>query len=120
MSEGDVTFYSRIQRRLGCCMMFSCFWSTRLALFFYGLAVVAEQLRQYHLRQRLSVPLDAIGQTCAVCMRSEGKGVRLHCGHAFHDACISKWADTLMRNYKRELTCPVCRSVSQLHTRCRT
>ena len=111
--------YVRFGKRMGTCMALSMLFSGKLAFAFYLLAVISEQLRQYHLRKRTAVFVRALSRECTICLEHDPRtgGVRLHCGHEFHENCIYTWGNTLRRVYKSELTCPLCRRVSMLHTR---
>ena len=122
MSESSERMEScaRFGKRMGTCMVLSAvFFSGKLAFVFYLLAVAAEQLRQYHLRKRTAVSVHVLGRKCSICWEHDPQngGLRLHCGHEFHEDCIYTWGNTLRRVYKSELTCPLCRRVSLLHPR---
>ena len=122
MSESSerMESYARFGKRMGTCMVLSAvFFSGKLAFVFYLLAVTAEQLRQYHLRKRMAVSVHVLGQECSICLEPDHQrgGLRLHCGHEFHENCIHTWENTLRQIYKSELTCPLCRCVSLLRMR---
>ncbi|CAA0840711.1 RING-H2 finger C1A [Striga hermonthica] len=42
------------------------------------------------------------GRDCTVCLERLGSGKKLHCGHVFHEICISQWLSA-------HNSCPVCR-----------
>lgn len=42
-------------------------------------------------------------RTCAICLNSMFKGVRMHkCKHVYHEECIAEWL-------AKKFTCPMCR-----------
>ena len=54
---------------------------------------------------------DCKSQACSICLNknlSAQNGGTLHCGHAFHNECISKWV-TQSRDGTGPPTCPLCR-----------
>ena len=44
-----------------------------------------------------------LGDDCAVCQEQEGSGLKLNCGHEFHEHCIRPW-------FEEKNTCPCCRA----------
>ena len=74
-------------------------------------AHLAERLRRAAaaLQQQPTVYTPASDTTCSVCL-DETTDVTA-CGHSMHDACMAQWAAHCMEVDRRDVTCPLCRTV---------
>ena len=52
-----------------------------------------------------------MSENCSICLSNLSKDkLKLDCGHTFHEACISEYFITCIKN-NQDATCPLCRKV---------
>ena len=81
---------------------------TLVFLLIYGLmfaiACAADVCRRVRFLTMEHVTPTRLDADCVICLHGSGEeGVRLECGHAFHEACLSRWLRVAWR-------CPTCRA----------
>lgn len=59
---------------------------------------------------------------CSICLEdnplnivSDMQGIKLSCKHEFHEYCLYKYYNCLIKNNRFELNCPLCRTVNNIY-----
>ena len=52
---------------------------------------------------------------CSICLEDNHLGIKLSCKHEFHEYCLYKYYNCLIKNKRFELNCPLCRTVDDIY-----
>lgn len=52
---------------------------------------------------------------CSICLEDNHLGIKLSCKHEFHEYCLYKYYNCLIKNNRFELNCPLCRTMDNIY-----